>query len=255
MEMVCATMYSFQRPMAGGGEKWNYQLNNGLGFETPVETASNAGFIDQDICAGVGAPCGNNGYLPKFSGLIRTVDINNDGVSELLLPEADSAIAEYCVDFVDANDPDLDLTLCSNSGTANQTLYTEGMSSIDRGIYQMGAYEFVLGSNGQYSLTKVNLNRDLYLGANSGTNIMDAYGDGLTDLLVNVQEAFIYNMDWYITLDNLPSIVALQGLGLFLEHDLGATTGSNGFQGTRYDDYVHRRPGQPGVVGLLAVVI
>jgi RHS repeat-associated protein len=181
---------------------------------------------------------------PKFQGGMKVHDIDMNGVPELLIPG--DALLESCarVSQVNVNGSVSTSTKCGDDlytavrTNANSNATTPlSTSSFDNGVYKYNAYSFSKQSNGLFtaSLKTTELVGNAYESA-----IVDAYGDGFSDLIfvLGVRSAGVTcpseSEASYLKHSTASGAMAGRGCeyGVYVNRNRGSATGNEDYAAT-----------------------
>ncbi|TDR23746.1 SpvB/TcaC N-terminal domain-containing protein [Marinicella litoralis] len=176
--------------------RWVIKLNQGgtkMFTGTPINTGSSATLPADLNCRNPmnGGP--GNGVVtdhacsPAISKGMKVVDIDNDGIAEILLPQPDEVVISSCQFFFVGSDTDpIDKLMCSDPNLVNGAdesyyNYENPRPNWDAGTYEYQALDFKTTINGGITI-EVKTNIGLFDSPQSYVgNYGDYLGDGLQD--------------------------------------------------------------------------
>ncbi|MCG8465705.1 MAG: FG-GAP-like repeat-containing protein, partial [Xanthomonadales bacterium] len=166
---------------------WFYQLNTG--HRDHLFTAQ----VDTNSCVGIERVSGAIGIpSPTYAGLTQTVDWNNDGRGDLMVPRqiheavcylpgqfaSNEEAVSYCPAQPDGSGWE-QLTCPQGSDVCD--LYRSGKGSQDRSTYKMSVLEFTADENGVYRIEERTSDETGLVSAR-GMRGDDLFGDGLNNV-------------------------------------------------------------------------
>ena len=162
---------------------------------------------------------------PKFAQAIQQVDLGADGRAELMFPG--QRLRTNCVRLRDAGTL---RAFCGDqlygnfqvNGIGTGTPIYQSIDSVkyDRSLYRFNAIQFVEGADGKY--TAIGVNTD-FIGSAYQSAAVDAYGNGLTDL-VFIHGCPEYSEDWCYYRNRYAGVDE----GVHITRNRGSVGGGNG---------------------------
>lgn len=209
------------------------KINKGAGtFSNPMDLGFNMpldiGYVRPQSSAHPSEPINK----PKFEGAIKQMDIDGDGLVELIFPSADVAdmLVESCYTFNEIKSlTTYQTTRCGRGlrnpyrmDTPNTILFVSPDPSWDRNVYRYKALSFTEHSDGTFT---AQLKDTDLVGTATHSAVVDAFGNGLQDLVFTYGCA---DTSCEIKSSAAKGVMAgIQPGGLFFNRNYGATESNN----------------------------
>lgn len=176
---------------SSASKTWHYQLNTGGSYADAVDTGSTTGLVNVELKweASACSPVEDK-YIPKLSKGFKFEDFDGNGVTDIILPTSEVPVARYCKleissvnggarGSLDPESPIFDVfEYCAYTPGPDGELYDTLRGGHDNSVYNFRVYEWVLLSDGTFTLENAN-QQDLLL--DMRTTGTDLNGDGLMD--------------------------------------------------------------------------